>query len=334
MDLSGVSRLARDRPLLTRELHPPSDYYGYAHVLRRWTRWPRRHILPAVAEHGIPLNHEIWSVDRDSPLPTLLCTTALRAREYEAQASPGRVGVPIGPPIAYARASTDPLVPPVAPAGPLLAFPAHSSHHASARFDIDRFIDALEGLRSRWGEVRVCLYWRDVLDGAAEHYVRRGFRCVTAGHMFDPRFLHRTRALLAGCRGIVTNEIGSHVLYAVLLGRPAWLVEQDVDYDRRSGSPLEPTRIRSDMDDELRRLFAEGERTEPTSEQRDYVAEVSGLAHVRSPVELSRILRDARARYIASSPPWRRARALAHARGGLAQEAAGFALDALLKRSA
>lgn len=319
MDETSLRRLAADRPQLTPELHLPNDFYGYGHLLKRWAglrAWPP---LPAVAEHGIPLQPDIWHVDLASVLPTLMAASPERARAYEA-AAPGRVGEAIGAPIAYARARGEPVVPPRPADGPVLAFPAHSSHYAEARFDPEPFLDELERIRDRWGAVLICLYWRDVLNGAAAAYRARGFDCVTAGHIYDRRFLLRLRRLLTASRAVVTNDFGTHVIYAALLGRPTWIVEQDIDYHDSRAEPLTFVAPRAEL---ARPLFAE-ERTDVSPEQAAFVAEVAGLGYERSPQQLAAMIASARERLHATTTRAQRLVAGTRARTHLIKEAARF----------
>jgi len=276
MRADQLERLARDRPLATPELHQPNDFYGYAHVLKRWAGWPSRKPLPAAVEHGIPLQREIWELDLQSILPTLFCASSARAIEYEATAAVGRVAVPIGPPIAYAGSRGELL--PAGPAvdGPLLAFPAHSTHHIDAKFDVEGFIADLEELRARWPDVQVCLYWRDVLAGAAAPYRRSGFTCVCAGHIYDTHFLPRLRRMLASSSGVVSNEIGTHIFYAVALGRPAWILPREATYTDNDTGALGRDFMPSPLTAEAHALFASDERGQPSRAQQEFVAEIGG----------------------------------------------------------
>lgn len=317
MNEPDLRRLARDRPLLTPEIHVQNDFYGYAHVLKRWAGLPVVRPLAAVAEHGLPLQSEIWEVDLHSSLPTLLTPNLRRVRAYQETAAAGRVAEAIGPPIAYARAQREPLAPPMPAEGPVIAFPAHSSHHVDAVFDADAFAGTLVDIGRRWGGVRVCLYWRDVLNGAAEPYLRRGLECVTAGHVYDRKFLPRLRNILAAGRAVVTNEVGTHVLYAVLFGRPTWIVAQPIDY--RDHRPV-PVVFEAPEADVAEALFLE-ERTDVTRDQADFVAEVAGLGHVRTPTVMAALLDDARRRLRRSMSVTGRVEAAGRARVHLAKEA-------------
>lgn len=267
-------------------------------MLKGWVGWPPNRPLPAVVEHGVQLRDDIWDVDRDAPLRTLLGCTPKRAAAYETAAGPGHVGVAIGPPVAYAASGPEPTLEAGSPGGPVVAFPAHSTHHISSVFDTGELLGALERIRARHDDVRVCLYWRDVLLGAAEAYAERGFPCVSAGHIYDPDFLPRLRRILDGAGAVVTNEVGSHLFYSVAMGRPVWLIEQAVDYVDSGGGELGRDAVLGhEVTEQAKRLFGPEERDTPTPDQREFVEAIAGVGHVRSRDELGRILASAGRRY-------------------------------------
>lgn len=304
MTASELGRLARDRRQLSRELHLPSAFYGNAAALKRYAGIPPRTRLKVAIEHGIVFTDFVWGVDLQAAVPTFMCASPARAERYAALASDDRIAVPIGPMIMYAPPRPTPQ-----PPRRLVAFPAHSTHHVDAVYDVERFARRLERYRADWDDIEVCVYWRDVLRGAHEIYRDRGFRCVTAGHIYDPAFLTRLRAILEGATVVASNEIGSYLVHAVALERPVWLQSGDIDYVAQSQAVLERDRAdgpgRDDLSSELRELFAE-EREDVSDEQRTAIDEFAGLASHRSPDEMRRLLTEAEERYRAAASMARR----------------------------
>ena len=306
MNAEQLMDLARDRPQVTRELHPPSAFYGHAEALKRHAGLPARSRPKVAIAHGVGLTSYVWDVDAGARVPTYLCASPGHAQRYSEVASPGRVAVPIGPMILYAPAGA------AAPPGrTLVAFPAHSTHHVDAVYDVDRFAERLAGMRGDWDELRVCLYWRDVLRGAHRPYLERGFDCVTAGHIYDAGFLPRMRAILEGATTVISNEVGSFLFYAVALGRPVWLVDDDVSYRAESAEILR--RDQADQDEwsglsgAIRSAFS-GRSDEPTADQLAIVEKHAGLSSHRTPAEMAALLAEAEQRYRDWAPPLRRAR--------------------------
>jgi hypothetical protein len=290
-----VAALCRDRPLFTREIHIPNAFYGHSHVLRRYAGFSRARSLKVAIEHGVIFHDYMWDVDLATRMPMFLCASTTRARMFETRSS-GKRATAIGAMINYAAA----LVPDrAASERTLLAFPAHSTHHIEAAFDGEQFADALAQEGKRYGRVVVCMYWKDYLAGRAAPYERRGFTITTAGHMYDDKFLLRLVTIIRDSSLVITNEIGSCLLYAVLLGRPVWVRRQPIDYqseaaiiERDSGNEfVDHPNVRRGVE-----LFAD-RRDDISAAQRDYVYTLTGHDSVRSPHDMHDLLAEAEAAY-------------------------------------
>jgi hypothetical protein len=299
MDEQDLQRLTASRPLLTREIHPFNAFYGHDRLLKRFAGVPDRTVLKLSIEHGLPQTSIIPALDRALALPMHLCQTAERAALVEREL-PGVEAVPIGPLIRYAEL----------PAGGtperrarVVLFPAHSVHTGNAEYDVDAFVEETGPYRDSFDEAAVCLYWRDVQLGRAAEYARHGLDVVTAGHLYDPLFLPRLRDLLAGAAAIVTNEVGTHVVYAALLECAVWIVPQSVEYRYASGTPADELASvdalhTSPLDWVLlvQSAFADP-RSSLGDDQRALVREIAGDAHVKSPTELRELIAHAEAEY-------------------------------------
>jgi hypothetical protein len=286
--------LCRDRRLVTPELHVPNDYYGHATVLKRWAGLPAGRSLKVAVEHGVPLSGSIWQVDLNTEMPVFLCAGAAHARDYERRAGGRRRAVPIGPMFRYL-----PLVHAPGPRQRLLvAFPSHSTHRVHAEYDVEGFADRIAELGRGFDRVRVCMYWRDVLQGRHLPFRERGLECVSAGHMYDVEFLPRLLEILRPASMVLSNELGSQLLIATLLGIPVLLRRDEVRY---LASPEvladdAPPFLQQPVVGRILELFAEP-RSEPSEEQRRLVEELCGAEHVRSPAELRALLEEAEAEY-------------------------------------
>lgn len=302
MENADPELLAHPRPLVTSELHASNDFYGHARLLKRYAGVPRYRSLKAVIEHGINFQDHEWSIDLASGLPVFLVAGEERARRVSSTAACSAVA--IGPLVLYAPPGRAPSRRRV-----LVAFPAHSTHHVDAEYDVDNFATAVLEAAAGFDETLVCLYWRDVQRGLMETYARRGLRCVTAGHIFDPNFLIRLRCIIEEGTAVITNEVGSHLVYAVALGRPVWVTDQDIRYAAdaevlvRDGADSESWPHQQFR--ELRDLFAD-RRDELSAEQQDVVSEIGGFSSVRSPAQLASILRHADEEYRRRVPLHRR----------------------------
>lgn len=315
MSDESLRRLAQDRRLITPELHMSNDFYGHATILKDYVGISRRRSLKVAVEHGMDLSQWVWDGDLASPFGLFLCASQARASAFEARASADKRALAIGPLIRYLPPEEEPQR-----AGPqrVLVIPTHSSHHVEASYDVAEFLSrGLEPYAGRY-EVQVCLYWKDVLRGAADEYRGQGLNCVTAGHIYDPKFLARFRRILRGASAVVTNSIGTHLFYAVLEDKPVWFVEQPVSWSAESNAIL--ARDLPAGDDPGARYTAAGRlfadpRTEPSAEQREFVGKVLGVDQLRSAAELREILkaeeRSYRERYPIRVRAARRVRRLA-----------------------
>lgn len=288
-----LRRLARDRRLLSPEIHPPNSFYGNARILRAYAGLPADHRVAAVIEHGIPQLPEVWSVDLDAHLPLFLCATMERAAQFERDTGDGRRAMAVGPMVHYAPS-----------AGPesegprrLVGFPAHSSHYIHAEYDVAAFARMLAERRDDGLEVHACLYWRDILMGRDEPFRALDIPCVTAGHLYDQNFLVRLRSILEGADAVLTNEVGTHVWFAAHLGRPVEILNQDIVYSDGWDDPME----------EVRSMFAEPRR-ELSAEQVAFVRREVGGDQVRTQTELRTALTEAARTYRTDTPTHVRAR--------------------------
>jgi hypothetical protein len=299
--------LTRPRRLVTHELYPFNAFYGHAQLLKRYADLDPRTPLKAAIEHGPTFFPNPLDPDLFTRLPRYFCAAPARARFYEEHAVHAVQATAIGPLVRYA----DALAEPVAPTGRrLVFFDAHSSDYLVAAYDVDAVIDRLLKFRSDFDEVAVCLYWRDILLGRAEPYLRRGIECVSAGHMFDEQFLFRLVEIIRSATVVFTDRVGSHLLYALALDRPVWLEYAPAAYAQTADSPYEGTAGApqdTEVVDVARELFA-AKVEQITAEQHEFAEEWTGLSSFRSPAEINSLIAEAETAFRAEVHAAHRAR--------------------------
>jgi hypothetical protein len=304
MERVDIQDLARPRRLVTRELYPFNAFYGHAELLRAYAGATGAAPLKAVIEHGPTLFPNPNDLDLATHLPRYFCAAPAQARFFEAHARHGVRATAIGALILYAHA----LAPPEPSSETrVVFFDAHSSDYATAKYDVGATAARLVELRRDFDDVVVCLYWRDVVLGRAELYRSHGLRCVTAGHMFDARFLFRLVEIILSASIVLTDQLGSHLLYALALDRPVWLEDSAVAYELATDAPpgtLGPPK-EGEMLDRATALFSRRvERIEP--DQRAFAEELCGVSCVRSPSGLAELLIEVEAAYRSETPArWR-----------------------------
>ncbi len=117
-----------------------------------------------------------------------------------------------------------------------LFFPAHSSHLVQTSFSLEESLDYLNTIKKDFDTIRISVYWKDYLDGLHAAYTSSGYECVTAGHMFDPFFLPRLKALLSVTDHTFGISYGTNIAYSIYMQKPFTLKKQE-DYSDFSEHP-------------------------------------------------------------------------------------------------
>lgn len=178
----------------------------------------------------------------------------------------------------------------------LLAFPTHSTYYADVEYDAQPFIRLLKEQQKNFDTVRVCVYWRDYQRGLVKPYIDAGFECVCCGHIRDPFFLERHRALLEIADATISNAIGSYIGYSIALNKPHWLVPDKFDLKDHVGD--EGKREVEVWDSSpkyaaLRKPFLDNPNFVITDEQRQMVDKYWGMSSVKTPQEMRELIERA-----------------------------------------
>ena len=120
--------------------------------------------------------------------------------------------------------------------------------------------------------------------------MERGYRCVTSGHIYDAEFMHRQRALLEVASAVITNQLGTHLGYAISLGKPVQLVPAEVNRSAERVEMLQPAENKTRVDDRnFRELFSPPPTTITTG-QMSLVQKYWGSTPVKSPGQMHSLL--------------------------------------------
>lgn len=212
---SDLNELCHDRELVTNEIFPPNSFYGQDFVLKRYAQLPEDRPLYCVAPHGADLELTlIWAPEYKADLPVILGYSEARRHAYRSISR--KIVVPSASPYVYATRLLDQTS--ATPREGTIFFLSHSTHHLIENEDVERIARSLEQVDERWQPLTVCVYWRDFLLGRHEPFLRRGFRIVSAGHIYDPLFLFRLHHLCSLHRYSSGNRVGSHVFCSVHSG--------------------------------------------------------------------------------------------------------------------
>ena len=282
---SDLDTLCGDRSLETAELFPPNAYYGNDLVLKLYCGWPLDRPLKVIVPHGVVFNRDyLWETERLARLPVVLAYPDYRVATY--RNATRKVVLPGTAPFVFVCRM---LQPPVQPRAGTLFFPAHSTHGVTAQTDHASIADRLTRLDSRFQPVRVCIYWRDYLCGRHIPYAERGLQIVSAGHMYDPRFMVRLYHLLAMHRFASSHTAGSYMFQAIHAGCAffhlgGFEVELQANTAANVGDFCAPSEAQPALE-----AFSEP-REEITDAQRRMVDAYFGSRNIASPQALRDIL--------------------------------------------
>lgn len=295
MDVETLQALASDRPLRSREIYGPNDFYGHATILKNYAKSPQKETIKAAIEHGLYFGGHVWDSDINCRLPAVF-TCAQSRFPYLRRATKKKLFA-IGPLLAYAphllkdKALQDEKQ---RLGRNLLSFPSHSTHHVDSHFDVDEYCRHLREIGKDFDTVRVCLYWKDVLRGFAKDFSARGFECVTAGHIFDPLFLSRLKSIIECATVTTSNELGTHLGYSVFMGKPHCIVSSKVSWTAKTNDIIRDAALeRLELPDVLKvkKAFSEW-RNDISSQQKDIVEEYWGITEFKSEKELRNIFAE------------------------------------------
>jgi hypothetical protein len=292
--ITAVSELAADREQETPEAHVPNDFYGHAAALKEFTGLPANSSLGLYIQHGVRYDLSYWLHDfridhRIGFVPSQWRVEVLRSQIEQRL-------VPIGPYIHYARSlwPAEDLQRERSRAGRiLLVFPSHSTHWIDSDYDVEAVGRQLRMECEGYDTILICVYWKDILRGVHRRYEALGFRCVTAGHIYDPLFLRRLRTLIELSDATAGTEVGTHLGYSIYLGKPHRLMRREVTRTSRDERMLKQSTAWTRLDGERFAAAFASAPTQITGEQLELVEKYWGLSSLRSPEELRAVCAEA-----------------------------------------
>lgn len=284
-----LDSLCGERVLDTGELFAPNAYYGNDLALKAYCGWPTARPLKAIIPHGVVFNGEYtWESERRSSLPVILAYPDFRVPAYR-QATRKLVVPGTAPFVFVCRLMRQ--IPAPQRSGTLF-FPAHSTHGVTVQTDHHAIAERLSRLDSKYRPVRICIYWKDYLAGRHLPYAARGFEIVSAGHMFDPRFMFRLYHLLCMHRFAASTTEGSYIFYAVLAGCVYFHLQGfDVECLPHSAANRDDVCTHPEADAVV--LAFSGDYDEVTPRQRQIVEAYMGADNIASPAGLRKVLETA-----------------------------------------
>jgi hypothetical protein len=288
-DQENLGELCQDRELKTYEIFEPNDYYGQAAVLKGYLGLPKFYGLKAVLQHGLVFDDFVWDAELNANLPVFFSPSLVRAKLFQSKTY--KPCVPIGFGFLYAMKLFQKRFPELESL-PLrsgtIAFPSHSTHHIKANFNFEEYSEILDRLPDKFKPVVVCIYWRDFLLNRHQEYLKRGFKVVSAGHIYDPLFSFRFYDICRQFKYATSNDLGTHLFASVKSGCSFFYAGvRPIQHDNPDGMPFVPN-DRAVLERTLQ-LFGSPQEA-MNHEQINFVDLVLGTKHFRSRRELWRLV--------------------------------------------
>ncbi len=282
--------LAKDRPNLTNEIFTQNDFYGHASVLKQYARLSQNYQIKASIEHGIGLGPAVWHVDSNAINPAMIVLA--KSRYPFVKAVTNKAVFSIGPILAYSPDFLDEELyknEKKRLGKNLLVFPAHSTHWIDCNYDIKEFCDFLKEFGKKFDSIRICLFWKEILRGYSEIYLKQGFECVTAGHMYDNLFLPRLKSIIKLADFTMSNQVGTYIGYCIFMGKPHYLVKTEITLSSEQKECLDLVANMKTPDvQEIEEAFSIFSN-EITPEQKEVTEKFWGISEIKTVEEMQLI---------------------------------------------
>lgn len=275
------------------EYYRANGFYGIGHVIRRYSGYRKK--INACIEHGMYWGDYYLDFEvKHSGLNGLITFGKGRQSVLEKEAD-----VPvytIGPYINYARCLLSEKQQEKLKkewGNTLLVFPTHSVENLQADFDENSFLEWIEWFQKEHGyqTVLICMYYKDILLGRDKNYKDKGYKIVTAGYLYDPKFLDRLSTFLELADYTLSNFVGTHLCYCIAKGKGHTIYHQAVHHNAFTGSqkidyPQDPT---GGLERKLKDIFSDYEKV-PLKRQEEIIHFWCGTGETKSRRELFGIL--------------------------------------------
>lgn len=225
-----IDVLTKDMDLVTVE-YGFNSFYGLNEIIN--SAIGNTGIVDGAIEHGISYTGKI---DSYSVGNNVVYTMSDSRKNFIESVLYGKKCIAVGPYIKYANSllSKDEIMAQKTFLGKtLLLFPAHSTHHVNASFNVDVFIKEVERVRKKYNydTVLVCIYWKDHLRGLSQKYEAKNYLICTAGHIYDSNFMNRLRSIIELSDVAMSNDFGTNIGYCITLGKPYYLYYVETRYE-------------------------------------------------------------------------------------------------------
>lgn len=287
--------LCADRELVTNEICTWNAFYGIDYVIKLYAGSEEPKSLKVIVPHGIVFSDKISVYEKYNKAPAILNFSKHRKQPYEKKTI--KKVYAGNAPFSYVCHLLKDQAPPERKG--TIFFLSHSSHYAIVNTDIENIIQKLERLDAKFKPVTICIYWKDFLMGYHIPFEKRGYKIVSAGHMFDKQFLFRLYHLCSMHQYAASNSVGSNLFYSIAAGCSFFYLDAgEVKYDFLLST--DKGFSSNDHINKLKTMFGIPQQS-ITVEQKQCTDDYLGLDHFLTPHELSSILQAAESYYCSGS---------------------------------
>lgn len=301
LNLFDYQNLAKPLPFYPIEPVRDSNYYGYAQAIKNFLG--KAKLSGYALEHGLYLGNYVPKASYLRTTESIITFSEYRKQNIRNNGINKKV-IDIGPYIHYADSLLDDESLKIMKKNlgkVLLVFPSHSNIHYSVQVNSDFFIKKIKDIAKGYDSVLVCLYYKDIQNGNYIPYKNAGFKIVTAGHYLDINFVRRLKTIILLADFTISNEIGTNLGYCICLGRPHYVIKQEVHRYTDKNIEITASTYRN-KDEQMTLNSALNEiydafsvrETKISSKQYQVVDKYWGLSSIRSKETLTKLLGEDR----------------------------------------
>lgn len=232
-DIFNYNENIKNKRFFCHESYMGNFFYGTAHSLRMYSNYKKP--IKACIEHGIYFGDFI---NKDEVLKSgysTVITFGDSRKDVILRHKNDKNVICIGPYIHYVESILDNSeIENIRRKNgkTLLVFPSHSISGIDIKYNINSFIGKVNDFKKKYGfkTVLVCLYYKDIEKGVDREYTNEGFCVVSAGRREDQDFLRRLKSFILLSDYAISNNIGTHIGYTILLNVPHTILRQDIKY--------------------------------------------------------------------------------------------------------
>lgn len=300
LDIFDYPNIAKPLPKHYDEICADNNCFGIGYSIRQYAGWKKKYMNQFV-EHGYFFGSYVSLQEIHSFSKTILTFGDVRKKHIESQMN--KTAIPIGPYICYAAPYYNKEQFEAAKKGlgrTLLVFFSHASTGCVVDFDLDFMINKIESIRKDFDSVVISIFWSDITDEIVQKVTSKGYKIFSSGHRYDYLFLSRQRTMIELSDVTMSNSVSTHIGYCIALGKPHWLIRQDVvekavtekgAANVEIASKIEADDIRTMEVEELYNCFSEYSSI-ITNEQKSISGKYFGYEHVKTKEEMFYLLKN------------------------------------------